>query len=97
MSERYNHAPIISAILDVQAEQADSRETFFQQDANFEDPDYPTRQVIRGINPTVAGTTVGAAATQTSAGVLYQSSDQKQFFRLTPDGFTFVRLNPYIN
>ena len=104
MSERYSHAPIMSAILEVQAEQNGSREeAFFHHDVSFEVPAYPTKQIIQGVeaqftvNPTTFGTTVGTAATQTQAGVLYQSSDRKQSFRLTPQGFTFVRLNPYEN
>lgn len=101
MSERrYNHAPIISAMIDVQAGQSGTDDgAFFQQE--LEVPGYPTRQSIQGveaqftITPTPAGATVGTAATHTSAGVLYHSLDRKQFFRLTPQGFTFGRQNPY--
>lgn len=104
MSGRYNHAPITSAILEVKAEQPEDRSApFFRNDAGLEVPGYPTRQIIQGvqaqftINPTPSGPAVGTAASQTPVRVLYHSSDQKQFFRLTPEGFTFVRLNPYEN
>jgi uncharacterized protein (TIGR04255 family) len=97
VSQHYSRAPITEALIDIQAQlsQEVKLEDLTQMYSTIQ-TEYPKREdmlVFQG--ELMAGSSVGATASQTQIGYRFFSKDQKQIVQVRLDGFTFSRLAPY--
>jgi uncharacterized protein (TIGR04255 family) len=99
MAFQYQKAPITEALIDIRVELPASVSLQRLEDLhNSVEAKYPRKKGrVQVQGQFSVGNQLGASATQTQTGFLFETEDGKQIIQARVDGFTFSRLKPYGN